>query len=155
MRHTVYISLGSNLGDRHKIIEDAIVAIEREIGPVCRRSSLIETEPVGFISEHLFLNQVIEVSTILSPEELLQRTQDIERGLGRIQKSVDGGYQDRTCDLDIILYDDLVLSSDILKIPHPRFRHRRFVLIPLSEIAPEVIDPVSGKTISELLWEES
>lgn len=116
-------------------------------------SQVMETEPVGFRSDHTFLNQVIEVSDALGPQELLQLTQEIERELGRSHKSHQGLYSDRTCDLDLILYGDLVLKEAELEIPHPRFRERRFVLQPLAEIAPEVVDPITGRQIKELLWD--
>lgn len=149
----VFIGLGSNLGDRATILQQAIQKLEERGVVVVAMSQVMETEPVGFRSDHPFLNQVIEVSDALGPQELLQLTQEIERELGRSRKSHQGLYSDRTCDLDLILYGDLVLKEAELEIPHPRFRERRFVLQPLAEIAPEVVDPVTGRQIKELLWD--
>lgn len=149
----VYIALGSNLGDRGAILDQAIRLLSVRVGRVTSVSSVIETEPVGFESEHSFLNQVVAVESELAPLDLLNVTQDIEQQLGRTHKSKDGVYQDRSCDIDIILYGDRIINDDSLSIPHPRFRERYFVLKPLSEIAPDVVDPVTGKTIETLLWD--
>lgn len=152
--HKVYIALGSNIGNRVEILADAVATLADKVGEVTKRSHLIETAPFGFVSNHAFLNQVVEIITSLSPLDLLNITIDIEKKLGRKQKSHDGIYHDRTCDIDIILYDDLIFHSTDLDIPHPRFRERDFVLVPLCEIAPDVIDPVTRKTIFELRWGE-
>ncbi|MBR8763993.1 Bifunctional folate synthesis protein [Porphyromonas levii] len=153
MRERVYIALGSNIGDRASILAQAVGLLSERVGVVTVESKVVETEPVGFVSEHPFLNQVVAVDTELSPLEVLETTQNIERELGRWRKSVDGVYLDRTCDLDIILYGDRIMEEAFLTIPHKLFRERKFVLEPLAEIAPEVIDPVTGKRINELLWD--
>lgn len=153
--HTVFLALGSNLGERVLILEQARVAIEKRIGLLKKCSDVIETAPEGYTSHSPFLNQVIEVETVLEPLELLDITQEIERELGRSQKSAYGIYHDRTCDIDIILYDDSIIDTERLTIPHPRFTERLFVLQPLVEIAPNQIDPRSKKTIKELLWDVS
>lgn len=153
MRERVYIALGSNIGDRSSILAKAVGLLSERVGVVTVESKVVETEPVGFVSEHPFLNQVVAVDTELSPLEVLETTQNIERELGRWRKSVDGVYLDRTCDLDIILYGDRIMEEAFLTIPHKLFRERKFVLEPLAEIAPEVIDPVTGKRINELLWD--
>lgn len=153
MRERVYIALGSNIGDRSSILAKAVGLLAERVGMVTAESKVVETEPVGFISEYPFLNQLVAVDTELSPLEVLETTQNIERELGRWRKSVDGVYHDRTCDLDIILYGDRIVEEAFLTIPHKLFRERKFVLEPLAEIAPEVIDPVTGKRINELLWD--
>lgn len=149
----MYIALGSNIGDRASILAQAVGLLSERVGVVTVESKVVETEPVGFVSEHPFLNQLVAVDTELSPLEVLETTQNIERELGRWRKSVDGVYLDRTCDLDIILYGDRIIEEAFLTIPHKLFRERKFVLEPLAEIAPEVIDPVTGKRINELLWD--
>lgn len=147
----VYLALGSNLGDRKKILSNARDLIREQVGVVENCSSEYETEPIGFVSDHPFINQVIKVMTELSPEELLRVTQEIERKLGRLRKSENLQYSDRTCDIDIIFYGDQIVNHDNLQIPHPRFRERAFVLRPLLEIAANVIDPVTRKSVMELV----
>ena len=155
MERTAYIALGSNLGDRAHYLSEAARLIGERVGEILAVSSPMETEPVGFESAHKFLNQVLAVRTSLAPRALLTVTREIERELGRERKSVGGIHFDRTCDVDILMIDDLVYHDEWLEIPHPRMRERLFVLKPLAEIAPDVIDPVSGKTIRELLWDVS
>lgn len=134
MFHTVYLSLGSNIGDRRRTIDDAIDMIGDTVGTVVRRSSLIETEPWGFRSPNMFLNAAVCVCTAMSPFELLRATQDIEKRLGRMLKSTDGIYHDRPIDIDILLYDDLAIDTPELTIPHPLMYGRDFVMTPLREI---------------------
>jgi len=130
----IYIGLGSNLGDRHTLLLGAIERIIHRVGPLVRCSSLIETEPWGFESEHKFMNAVAHFRTALSPRELLITTQAIERELGRLHKSVDGHYSDRPIDIDILLYDDIHINEPDLVIPHPRMKERDFVMQPLNEL---------------------
>ena len=138
--HTVYLSLGTNLGDKKHNLVSAIKEIERRIGPVRAQSAFLTTEPWGFESENTFLNAAVRVETELSPNELLRVTQQIEREMGRTQKSsVDPQqskviYHDRIIDIDILLYDDLHINTKKLIIPHPHMYERDFVLIPLKEI---------------------
>ena len=138
--HKVYLGLGSNLGDKEAHIRKAITLIGERVGTVLRQSSLIETEPWGFESEHTFLNGVILVETTLTPRQTLKATQKIERDLGRKRKSTDSSshqlpnYSDRPIDIDILLYDDLTIDEPDLKIPHPLMEQRDFVMIPLREI---------------------
>ncbi len=132
--HTLYLSLGSNLGDRRQALITAIQWISDLIGPVVKQSSFIETEPWGFQSDHSFVNACIEVSTSLTPQEVLSLTQDIERRMGRTHKSVNCQYADRIIDIDILLYDDLHLVTPQLHIPHPHMLERDFVMIPLREL---------------------
>ncbi len=133
-KHTVYLALGANIGDRRTTMLRAIDRINELIGTVERQSVFYETEPWGFASPHRFLNACVRVSTTLSPRQLLAATQQIERVLGRMAKSADGVYHDRVIDIDILLYDDLRVDEPDLKIPHPLMTERDFVMIPLREI---------------------
>ncbi len=150
---TAYLSLGSNLGDRLRLIQEAVAALTVEAGPVTALSSLYETEPWGFSSPHRFLNVALALETTLSPETLLAVTQRIERDLGRTHKSVDGRYADRTIDIDLLFVGDAVLDTPALTLPHPRLHLRRFVLEPLCEIAPALLHPLLRKSVSQLLAE--
>ena len=140
MTHTVYLSLGSNLGNRRQLLLDAIEKINKKVGNVVRQSSFYETKPWGFESENLFLNAAVKVTTKLSPTELLEVTQQIEREMGRRKKTtfnsqlLTPNYSDRPIDIDILLYDDLHVDLPELKIPHPLMQERDFVLVPLREI---------------------
>ena len=150
---TAYLSLGSNLRDRLRLIQEAVAALTVEAGPVTALSSLYETEPWGFSSPHRFLNVALALETTLSPETLLAVTQRIERDLGRTHKSVDGRYADRTIDIDLLFVGDAVLDTPALTLPHPRLHLRRFVLEPLCEIAPDLCHPLLRKSVSQLLAE--
>lgn len=132
--HQVYLGLGSNLGDCRKNLERAIRLIGDKVGQVTRQSSFIETEPWGFESPNKFMNAVILCETTRSPREVLLLTQQIERDMGRMKKSVSGGYADRAIDIDILLYDDVTIDEPDLKIPHPLMHERDFVMRPLNEI---------------------
>ena len=134
MVHTVYLSLGTNLGDKEQNLVSAITEIERRIGPIRTQSAFLATEPWGFESENSFLNAAVRVETDLAPLALLDETQQIERDMGRTQKSVEGKYHDRIIDIDILLYDDLYIQTKRLTIPHPLMYERDFVLIPLREV---------------------
>ena len=133
MTHQLYLSLGSNLGNKKKNLEDALSLIGDLVGHVCRVSSFIETEPWGFDSKNTFLNAACLVETALTPEQCLNITQEIERKLGRKAKSVDS-YEDRPIDIDLLLYDNLNINTPELTLPHPRMHEREFVMIPLKEI---------------------
>lgn len=132
--HTVYLSLGSNLGDRKATMRRAIGLLNERAGSVDRQSSFIETEPWGFESTNKFLNMCVRLLTTLSPEQLLLATKQIERELGRTQKSVNGQYHDRPIDIDILMYDNVHIDSDDLTLPHPHMQEREFVMKPLREI---------------------
>ena len=132
--HMVYLGLGTNLGDKRKNLNDAIRMLGNQVGEVEKVSSVIETEPEGFKSDNMFLNTVVKVRTALSPFELLDITQDVEKSLGRKEKSSNGIYHDRVIDIDILLYDDINISTPRLVIPHPRMAQREFVMTPLAEI---------------------
>jgi 2-amino-4-hydroxy-6-hydroxymethyldihydropteridine diphosphokinase len=131
--HEVYLSLGSNLGDREQNLKRAICLIGERVGKVTRQSSFIETEPWGFRSDHRFMNAVILCETDKAPREVLELTQQIERDLGRMHKT-SHLYHDRPIDIDILLYDDINVDEPDLKIPHPLMQQRDFVMIPLREI---------------------
>ncbi len=147
----VYLSLGSNLGDRGGNMDAAELLIEQRVGKICSKSSRMENAPVGFVSQNSFINEVIEVDTALSPTDVLEATEGIETELGRKSKSRSGIYADRTMDIDIIYYGNEVYSSDRLTIPHPRMADRLFVLSPLNEIAPLLEHPVLHATTTQLL----
>lgn len=132
--HTVYLSLGSNIGNRKRLIRIAIDMIDREVGHVVKQSSLYETEPWGFFSPNKFINACVSCETSLSPRDVLILTQRIEKSIGRTGKSIDGNYSDRVIDIDILLYDDLHVDEPDLKIPHPLMYERDFVMAPLKEI---------------------
>ena len=137
--HEVYLGLGSNLGDREAVLLQAIDLIDERVGQVLRRSSFIETEPWGFESANRFLNATVCCETTLTPREVLQATQQIERDLGKrkrhaTKRQKEINYQDRPIDIDILLYDDLIVDEPDLKIPHPLMQQRDFVMIPLNEI---------------------
>ena len=132
--HQVYLSLGSNIGNRRGLIRQAVENLENKVGHVSALSSLHETEPWGFDSPNKFLNACCCCQTTLTPRQVLLATQRIERDLGRTGKSVDGVYQDRVIDNDILLYDDWQIDEPDLKIPHPLMLERAFVMEPLKEI---------------------
>lgn len=133
-KHIVFLSLGTNLGNKEQNLRAAIQEISTRIGPVTAQSDFIETEPWGFVSENSFLNAAVKTETELSPFELLKATQKIEKELGRTQKTKNTEYHDRLIDIDILLYDDLSISTPTLTIPHPLMNERDFVLIPLKQI---------------------
>lgn len=147
--HHVYLGLGSNLGNRKSRLEEAIEQISK-FATVKKTSSIYETEPWGLKDQPKFLNQVIFVESILGPNELLSRLKKIEQQMGR-KKSVHFGP--RLIDLDILFYDDLIMKTDDLTIPHPYLTERAFVLVPLAEIAPTLVHPQKHKTIKALMKE--
>jgi 2-amino-4-hydroxy-6-hydroxymethyldihydropteridine diphosphokinase len=144
----VFILLGGNVGDKSKIFNLTISHITNKIGRISQISSIYATESWGFKSD-LFWNQLLIVDTQQGPFEVLEHTQSIEKELGRTKKG--GNYENRTIDLDILYYDDLILSTPDLIIPHPQIARRKFALAPLDEIAPDKIDPVLSLTIHEML----
>ena len=146
----VYLGLGTNLGDKEQNLRMSIKKIEERIGNVVSLSAFYATAPWGFSSENCFLNAAVCVETTLLPLQVLEETQRIERELGRTEKSVNGLYADRLIDIDLLLYDDRVMDAEGLILPHPLMTERRFVMEPLSEIAPDVVHPVLHKTMKEL-----
>ncbi len=147
----LYILLGGNLGDKQKVFSEAIALLNKQVGKITAYSAIYETEPWGFESVDYFWNQALEISTVLSPEEVLLQTQQIELHLGRTRKAAQ--YDSRIIDIDILFYGDQVISLDNLIVPHPRIQERKFVLVPLSEIASELMHPVFHKNIRQLLEE--
>lgn len=149
MEDQIFILLGSNQGEREKMLQQATEAIERICGKIVRQSSIYETAPWGFESEQWFLNQVIQIKSFLVPETLLEKLLAIELQLGRVRTNAQ--YSSRAIDLDLLYYSSIHLETRLLEIPHPRLHLRRFTLIPLSEIAPDFVHPVLKKTQLELL----
>ena len=146
--HIAYLLIGSNLGERHNFIAQASGFIQQRCGKIVGQSALYETAPWGLITQPAFLNQAIAVETGLEPQQLMQVLLSIENDMGRTRTVQ---YGPRTIDLDILLINQLVLDTPLLKLPHPALPERRFALIPLAEIAPSLMHPIFNKTIIELL----
>ena len=147
---TVYLGLGTNIGNRKENLTRAIEALSLALGHYTALSSFIETAPWGFDSDNAFLNCAVAFETELLPEELLNTTERIERELGRTIKSNGGIYHDRIIDIDILLYDSIIVETPRLTIPHPLMHMRDFVLEPLAQIAPHTVHPTTGKSIEQL-----
>jgi 2-amino-4-hydroxy-6-hydroxymethyldihydropteridine diphosphokinase len=147
----VFLGIGTNLGNRKANLRKALEMIGKHIGTVINSSSVYETAPWGFDSEDDFLNMVVMVETTHTPSEIMKKINTIESMLGR-ERNQDR-YSSRVIDIDILLYDDLVINENGLKIPHPLMHERKFVLVPLCELAPDLIHPVFGKSMSNLLEE--
>ena len=145
---TVYLSLGSNIGDRETNLRSATEQLESPALHVLRMSPVYETEPVGYTDQRWFLNLVVEAETDLFPLQLLARIQKIERALGRVRTVPNGP---RTIDIDILLHGRAVVHSATLEIPHPRMAERRFVLAPLADLAPDLRHPVTRQTVRQML----
>ncbi len=145
-RPSVLIALGSNLGDRLNILDRAVQALASVVD-VDRVSSVWESPPWGGVPQGNYLNAVVRGQTDLSPHKLLARLLEMERGEGRVRTERNGP---RTLDLDLLFHGRTVLREDGLTLPHPRWRERPFVVLPLLEVAPDLVDPVSGKTLSTL-----
>ena len=147
----VYLSLGTNLGEREINLSRAEVLISQRIGQVILSSSNYQTKPVDFVSQNDFINKVILVQTNLSPLNILEATKKIECLLGRQKKSHNGFYSDRTIDIDILYIDNEIIDLPDIQIPHPRLHERLFVLEPLNEIAPSFRHPILQKNTSEMI----
>lgn len=147
--HQVYVGIGSNVGDRKENFLEALARLTKlPDTKMIKESSLYESEPLGDAKDW-YVNGAIQIETRFKPETLLLKFKNIERAMGR--KKVKKRWGSRIIDLDILLYDGLILKKKKLRIPHPEIQNRKFVLVPLSEIAPQVIHPELGVTISELL----
>jgi len=144
----IYLGLGSNLGQREAMLQAAIQALESPRLHILRLSPIYETEPMDMPNQPWFLNLVAEAETDLFPLQLLHRTSKVEALLGRRRLALKGP---RTIDIDILIYGSAVVSTPKLEIPHPRFRARRFVLAPLADLAPSLRDPITKRTVRELL----
>lgn len=142
----VFIALGTNIGEKEKNLQIALTEIS-EFAEIIKKSEIHETKPEGFKEQDDFLNMVVEVSTTLTPTELIIRLQEIEHKMGRVRTIKNGP---RIIDLDILLYEDQIISAAEIKIPHPRMHKRSFVLNPLSEIAPQKIHPILKISIENL-----
>ena len=147
----VYLSLGTNLGEREINLSRAEVLISQRIGQVLLSSSNYQTKPVDFVSQNDFINKVILVRTRLSALNILEETKKIEGLLGREKKSHNGLYSDRTIDIDILYMDNEIIDFRDIQIPHPRLHERLFVLEPLNEIAPSFRHPILQKNTSEMI----
>jgi 2-amino-4-hydroxy-6-hydroxymethyldihydropteridine diphosphokinase len=145
--HIVYLALGSNLGDRLANLKQAIAALSPQM-EVKAKSRVYETPPWGYTDQSMFLNQVIRANTYLEPEPLLKHLKRLETILGREPSFPNGP---RSIDIDILFYDDLILNTSSLAIPHPQVHNRGFVLMPLNDIAPNLLHPAMKKTVHEML----
>ena len=147
----VYLGLGTNLGDKKANLNMAMEEIRKRVGEITSLSAYYLTNPWGFDSQNTFLNAVCKACTTLSPLEVLSVTQSIEKKMGRMKKSIDGQYSDRPIDIDILLYDELVINTPELSVPHPLMHKRLFVMEPLTEIAPKLIHPVLHSSMEDIL----
>ncbi len=147
MNHTVYLSLGTNMGDRAANLKQAVTSLTPQM-TVKKKSEVYETPPWGYTEQDEFLNQVVMATTYLEPEPLLKHLKRLEVALGR---EATFRYGPRLIDIDILFYDDLVLETPLLTIPHPHVYDRGFVLVPLMDIAPEFVHPVTKIKVSEMI----
>lgn len=146
--NTVFLLTGGNLGDRNKNLQKAVELIAQQIGKIENISAVFETVAWGTHDQPDYLNQALQVTTYLTPQELLKAILSIEKNMGRLRSSK---WEPRVIDIDVLLYNDLVVDDPALTIPHPLLHKRRFALVPLAELAPELIHPVMKQPIRELL----
>ncbi len=143
----VYLSIGSNKGNRSVLINKATNEIEKKVGIIISRSSIYQSKSWGFDSND-FYNLCLLIDTDIEPKSLLINLKKIEKSMGR--EDIDGSYSDRFIDIDILFYDNIITDSEDLKIPHPKIEIRKFVLVPMLEIADDYVHPILNKTIKEL-----
>ncbi|MDY6436295.1 MAG: 2-amino-4-hydroxy-6-hydroxymethyldihydropteridine diphosphokinase [Bacteroidales bacterium] len=148
---SVLILLGSNMGDREALIDKACDMIAGRCGLITAKSGIYESEPWGFEAEQWFLNQVIQLTTALEPDELMGRLLSIEKELGRDRSIVHQGYASRPMDLDILYFGDQIVDTQMVTAPHPRLQQRRFTLLPLCDVAADMLHPVLKLTNRQLL----
>lgn len=147
--HKVFLGIGGNIGNKHINFQKVVKIIEKQLGEITKKSSVYETPPWGFDTEENFWNQIIIIQTKLSPSDLLKNIHEIEKQFGRTRKSTN--YASREMDIDILYYDDLYLETEDLIIPHPKMQLRKFVLVPLNEIAPDFKHPLLRFTSFQML----
>ena len=146
----VYLSIGSNKGNRSVLINKAIDEIEKKVGIIISRSSMYQSKSWGFDSND-FYNLCLLIDTEIMPKSLLINLKKIEKSMGR--EDIDGSYYDRFIDIDILFYDNIITDSEDLKIPHPKIEIRKFVLVPMLEIADDYVHPILNKTVKELYYD--
>lgn len=151
VENQVYLLLGGNQGDVRRVFSQTLELIRASVGKVKTLSPVYRSEPWGFEAGESFLNQVIIVETTLDPEELLKEILDIEKKMGRVRNDQYGRYSSRPIDIDILFYNDSIINSHDLIVPHPRLHLRKFTLIPLNDISPDFYHPVFKRTISDLV----
>ena len=151
--HRVYLLTGSNAGNKTGFLKIAEQSLSQLLGRLINKSAIYESEPWGFEADERFVNQVLLFETLLQPTEILKVIAEIERRNGRIRPA-EGGYASRTLDIDILFYDDLILDTPDLQIPHPLLHLRAFALLPLCEIAPDFVHPALNRTIEELIGKQ-
>ncbi len=147
--HKVFLGIGGNIGNKADNFNKVYTFVKNELGKIAKRSSVYETPPWGFSADENFWNQVLIVETELSPNELLQKIAEIENQFGREREI--GKYNSREMDIDILYYDDIFIETETLIIPHPRIHQRKFVLVPLNEIAPDFKHPLFRLTSFQML----
>ncbi len=150
--NTAYLLLGGNMGNRVSTITKAVAHIRALCGKIVKISSLFESDPWGFDDKNRFINQVIKIETAMSAKDLLQELLNIELQLGRVRDNT-VNYSSRNIDIDILFFNDEIINEQELKIPHPLLQERKFTLLPLNEIAPDLYHPILNKTVKELLKE--
>jgi len=148
----IYLGIGSNLGNKEQNIKTAMKLVAERVGTIVIQSSICKTMPWGFHSDNIFFNAAACVETNLTPMQVLSVIKLIEMEMGRTSKSAQGMYEDRIIDLDLLFYEDQVINEVMLTVPHPLLQYRMFVLMPMVEIAPDLIHPVLKLPMRELLY---